>query len=68
MASLLEREAQFRQSQASREIELVHKLSRSFSGLQTSLVPEFPGDIHDLIGLNLMENKLFSSSRNSNLS
>ena len=68
LASLLEREAKFRQSQASREIELVHKLSRSFSGLQTSLVPEFPGDIHDLIGLNLMENKLFSSSRNSNLS
>ena len=68
LVSLLEREAAFRQSQAKKEEELVERLSRSFSGLQTSLVPEFPGDIHDLIGLNLMENQLFFPSRNSKLS
>ena len=52
-------EAKLRRSEFEAQSVLIKELSERFRGMKTCLVPNFTGDIHDLHGLTLMENKLF---------
>jgi anion-transporting ArsA/GET3 family ATPase len=52
-------EADLRAKEFELQTKLIARLSERFHGLNTRLVPDFTGDIHDLYGLTLMENALF---------
>ena len=59
LAKQVVEETNLRAKEYQTQTKMIARLSERFHGLNTRLVPDFTGDIHDLYGLTLLENALF---------